>query len=119
MAVCKSLVLSWLNGLGFIIKDHPFKNYFPWTNCDCSEGIYMADKAALGKHLYNMYFHWTRTELLLGRVSDTPSWALSAESDLYEFGASAGKQTQMESRHVWKAAGWVDLMVTQMQSEGN
>lgn len=79
----------------------------------------MADKAALGKHLYNMYFYWTRTELLLGRASGIPSWALSAEPDLYEVGASAGKQTQMEPRHVWKARGWVDLMVTQMQSEGN
>lgn len=77
----------------------------------------MADKAAVGKHLYNMYFHWT--EFLLGRASGIPSWALSAESDLYEVGASPGKQTLMEPRHVWKARGWVGLMVTQMQSEGN
>lgn len=59
----------------------------------------MAEKAALGKHLYHMGFRWPRTELLLGRASDTPSWALSAESDLYEIGVSAGKHTPMESRH--------------------
>ena len=79
----------------------------------------MADKAALGKHLYSMYSWWTRTDLLLGRRSDTPSPALTAQSDLYEVEAPAGKPPQTEFRHVQKAGGWVDSLGTNMQSEGD
>lgn len=81
----------------------------------------MANEATLDKYVCNMYSHWARTELLLGRATDTLFPASISSSDLYGVEAPTGKlnQTVMEFRHVWKAGGWVESIVTKMQSEGN
>lgn len=81
----------------------------------------MTDEAALGKRLCTIISVGLELGFQLGRTSNTTSLESVAQFDLYQVETSTGNPTQtaMEFRHIQKPGGWVDSLITKMQSEGD
>lgn len=78
---------------------------------------YVADEAALANIHIICFPNWPEMNFCYNNWH--PLLSINCISDLYEVETPTGKPTQtiMGFRHVWKAGGWVNSVVTKMQSE--